>query len=114
METFGFDKLPDVVREIYEKIEHIEDLLLSINQQPIEENEFLNVKEAAEFLKITVPAIYTKVSRREIPASKPGRKLYFQKSVLKTWIANSKLKTKEDLKKEAEDRMKGYRKYFGG
>jgi len=85
MEPFTFDRLPEVVRQLFEKVEHIELLLQELKIKP-EENNILNLTEAAEFLKISPGALYTKVSRREIPSSKPGKRLYFDKDELKKWI----------------------------
>lgn len=85
MEPFSFDKLPEVVRQLFEKVERIELLLQNLQQQP-EEDTLLTLTEAAEFLKTSPAAIYTKVSRGEIPFSKPGRRLYFDKGELRKWV----------------------------
>ena len=85
MEPFSFDKLPEVVRQLFEKVERIELLLQDLQQQP-EEDTLLTLTEAAEFLKTSPGAIYTKVSRGEIPFSKPGRRLYFDKDELRKWV----------------------------
>jgi len=85
VEPFSFDKLPEVVRQLFEKVERIELLLQDLQQQP-EEDTLLTLTEAAEFLKTSPAAIYTKVSRGEIPFSKPGRRLYFDKDELRKWV----------------------------
>lgn len=86
MEPFGFEKLPEVIRQLFEKVEHIELLLHQIQVKPDEDYRFLNITEAAEFLKTSPAALYTKVSRGEIPFSKPGRRLYFDKEELRKWV----------------------------
>lgn len=106
MEPFNFEKLPEVIRILFEKVEHIEELLQDLQPQAPNENELLTIQEAAIFLKVTVPALYTKVSRHEIPVSKPGKRLYFNKSDLKKWILASRRKTVMEIRKEAEERMK--------
>ncbi|MDB5117700.1 MAG: hypothetical protein JWQ79_3192 [Mucilaginibacter sp.] len=85
MEPFGFDKVPEVIRQLFERVEHIEALLQDLQRQP-EEETLLTVNEAAEFLKTSAGALYTKVSRREIPFSKPGKRLYFDKDELRKWV----------------------------
>jgi excisionase family DNA binding protein len=85
METFSFDKLPEVVRQLFEKVEHIELMLQNLQIKP-EEDTLLNLTEAAAFLKTSPGALYTKVSRGEIPFSKPGRRLYFDKDELRKWV----------------------------
>jgi len=97
MEPFNFDKLPEVVRQLFEKVESLEILLQKFQPQNEAEHEFLNIKEAAEYLKITVPALYTKVSRKEIPVNKPGKRLYFKRSDLQEWIKLGRRKTASEL-----------------
>ncbi|WP_342332575.1 helix-turn-helix domain-containing protein [Pedobacter sp. FW305-3-2-15-E-R2A2] len=106
MEPFSFEKLPEVIRILFEKVERIEELLLELRPKDPNENDILTIQEAANFLKISVAAIYTKVSRQEIPVSKPGKRLYFNKSDLKKWIIASRKKTVLEIRKEAEERMK--------
>jgi len=112
MEPFNFDKLPEVVRQLYEKVEQLE--LLLLNLQPYEDNEdqLLTIGEAAEFLKVTVSALYSKVSRQEIPVSKPGKRLYFDKKELKEWIRSGKKKTNAELRNEAEAKMSKYKNRY--
>ncbi|KLT63809.1 helix-turn-helix domain-containing protein [Pedobacter sp. BMA] len=113
MENVSFENMPAVVTEILKTVERLEVMIANLQKVETDETELLNVHEAAAFLKISVPAIYTKVSRREIPVSKPGRRLYFSKSKLIEWISASKLKTQNEMLKEAQLKMKGYRKHFG-
>ncbi|MBE7177984.1 MAG: helix-turn-helix domain-containing protein [Mucilaginibacter polytrichastri] len=104
MEKFSFNELPEVVRQLFEKIERIETLLESaiLNKDQTAKNELMNVEEAAEFLKISVAALYTKVSRYEIPYSKPGKRLYFERDELIKWIQQSKRKTLKDMTHDVE------------
>jgi excisionase family DNA binding protein len=53
-------------------------------------DEFLTIKEAAEYLKIVVPTIYGLVSRSSIPFMKRGKRLYFSKDELNKWIKTGK------------------------
>ncbi|KEQ28277.1 hypothetical protein N180_01190 [Pedobacter antarcticus 4BY] len=103
MEPFSFEKLPEVIRVLLEKVEHIEDLLQGLQPEDSSENEILKIQEAAKFLKVTVPALYTKVSRREIPVSKPGKRLYFNEYDLKKWITDSRRKTVIEIRKAYEN-----------
>lgn len=107
MEPFNFDKLPEVVRQLFEKIEGIETLLKELQPKDESENELMTIQEAAEFLKVTVPALYAKVSRNDIPVNKPGRRLYFNKNELKKWVAAARKKTVIEIKQEADQHMKG-------
>lgn len=86
MEPFGFDRLPEVVKQLFEKVEQMEELLKKL--QPVEgnANEMLSVAEAATFLNISTQAVYTMVSRGIIPYHKPGKRLYFDRQDLEEWI----------------------------
>ncbi|MDB5063185.1 MAG: hypothetical protein JWP67_3028 [Mucilaginibacter sp.] len=109
MEPFNFNELPEVVRQLFEKVERIEILLARLEPKEDNENELLNVEEAAEFLKVSVAALYTKVSRQEIPVNKPGKRLYFNRTDLKEWIRQGKRKTLNEIRQNAEIRPYGNR-----
>jgi excisionase family DNA binding protein len=100
MESFNFNELPEVVRRLFEKVEQIEILLVRLQPKDADDNELLDISEAADFLKVSVASLYTKVSRREIPASKPGKRLYFNRSELREWVAQGKKKTAHEINKE--------------
>lgn len=54
------------------------------------EEQFLNTKEAAAFLQISVGKIYQLTMKKAIPFYKPGGKLYFKKSELIEYINKNK------------------------
>ncbi len=54
------------------------------------ENEFINAKEAALFLGISMANLYKLTSAKNIPFYKPSKKLYFKKSELTSYINKSK------------------------
>ena len=110
MEPFNFDKLPEVIRQLFEKVEHIEYLLSNLETPNTDEREWLTIDEAADFLKVSVAALYSKVSRKEIPVNKPGKRLYFNKTELKEWIRLGKKKTIYDIRSEANDRLNKQKK----
>ena len=110
MEPFGFDKLPEVVRQLFEKVEHIESLLFKLHYEGEAREKFLSVKEAADYLKISVAALYSLVSRRQIPVKKPGKRLYFLNTELNEWIKAGNLKTNDEIAREAETKLRAYRR----
>lgn len=59
------------------------------NRRKMEE-QFLNTKEAAAFLQISVGKIYQLTMKKAIPFYKPGGKLYFKKSELIEYINKNK------------------------
>jgi excisionase family DNA binding protein len=64
--------------------------------------EFLNLKEAAQYLNLANQTIYGLTSKNEIPFLKRGKKLYFKKSELENWINEGKRKSVAEIKKELE------------
>lgn len=48
--------------------------------------EILTISETAKFLSVSLPTLYQKTAKSEIPHFKVGRKLYFKKSDLLNWI----------------------------
>jgi excisionase family DNA binding protein len=66
---------------------------ISLNQ---ETEEPLDTEEAASFVNIEIPTLYSFVQKKNIPFHKRGKKLYFFKSELNEWIkkGNSDVSTK--------------------
>ena len=108
MEKLTFEQLPEKVSEILRKLENIERLLLdkSKNQQSLKEDQLLSVKQAAEFLNLTVPTIYTKVSKRELPVMKRSKRLYFSKHELTTYLKEGRQLTHVEIEKRARKYIK--------
>lgn len=89
-----FEGLPAAVSQLFFKLENIEQLLTQRNEQHHTEREDLfTIKEASEFIRLSVPTIYGLVSRSEIPSMKKGKRLYFSKIELTDWIKTGKKKT---------------------
>ncbi len=63
--------------------------------------ETLNIKEAADFLKLAITTLYEKTSRKLIPHFKKGNKLYFQRDELIEWIKKGKVKTHAEIEGKA-------------
>lgn len=61
----------------------------------------MNVGEVSEYLKISVSSIYKLTSSSEIPHYKSGKKLYFKKDEIDEWVFSNRIKTKDDIEKEA-------------
>jgi excisionase family DNA binding protein len=101
METFTFEQLPQAVSLLHEKINRIEQLLLE-KQNPQNADEMLDISQAAAFLNLTVSTVYCKVSSREIPVNKRGRRLYFYKSELEAWVKGGRKKTVAEIQQEAQ------------
>jgi excisionase family DNA binding protein len=102
-----FEKLPQAVTQLIDKLENIERLLLSQNNTtPQEEDKLLTIREAAEILHLSVPTVYGLVQRSEVPVCKRGKRLYFSKQELIEWIMSGRKKTNSEINAEADDYIK--------
>jgi excisionase family DNA binding protein len=66
-------------------------------QKQEEKNEILTIKEACELLSCSKSLIYKLTSSRQIPHSKRGKKLYFEKKNLLEWMTENRVKTVQEV-----------------
>jgi len=72
-------------------------------QRPTDQPEqLLTIQEAAEFLSLSVPTIYSKVSKGELPFMKRGKRLYFSSTELLDYIKTGRQKSNAEIEQEAE------------
>jgi len=93
------------------RLSSIENLILDLKQptkvEPTEQPEqFLTIQEAAKFLNLTVPTIYSKVSKGELPVMKRSKRLYFSSSELMDYLKKGRKKSKAEIEAAAEDYLK--------
>ncbi len=92
-----------VVRSaIKEAIEQLSNIKQA--KEPSIDIEYLSAEEAANFLKIKLNTIYSKVEKGELPHYRSGkRKLLFSRKELESFIVRSKMKSMEEIEREAEE-----------
>ncbi|MCT2561760.1 helix-turn-helix domain-containing protein [Chryseobacterium herbae] len=113
MGNYTFEQLPAVLGRIEAKLDLIERVLLESNTPVFFRRDVLTIKEASVHLNLAVSTLYSKVSRKEIPVCKKGKKLYFSQNDLSEWIKSGKKKTNEEIGREASDiSKKSIKKYF--
>jgi excisionase family DNA binding protein len=90
------------------RLSNIETLLLDIkhkatdNPQPTAlPDQLLNIQQAAAFLGLTVPTMYTKVSKCELPVMKRGKRLYFSQAELLEYLKEGRKKSNAEIEAEA-------------
>jgi excisionase family DNA binding protein len=106
-----FDHLPRAVSQLQDKLDNIERLLLSRSEVPQPEaDKLLTIKEAAEFLHLTVPTVYLLVQRAEIPVCKRGKRLYFSKQEITDWIMAGRKKTALEIEAKVNSYVHSSRK----
>ena len=74
------------------------------NEQPTTDQpeQLLTIQEAAEFLSLTVPTMYSKVSKGEISVMKRSKRLYFSRTELMEYVKAGRKKSNAEIKAEAE------------
>ena len=104
-EKLSFDYMPSAIFKLSKQLENIEKLLLNkINFQPQEQpDKLLTVHEAADLLCLTVPTIYGKVSKGELPHMKRSKRLYFSTLELMAYLKAGKKKTYAETALEADE-----------
>lgn len=74
------------------------------NEQPTTDQpeQLLTIQEAAEFLSLTVPTMYSKVSKGELPVMKRSKRLYFSRTELLDYLKDGRKKSNAEIEQEAE------------
>lgn len=74
------------------------------NEQPTNDQpeQLLTIQEAAEFLSLTVPTMYSKVSKGELPVMKRSKRLYFSRTELLDYLKDGRKKSNAEIEQEAK------------
>lgn len=91
MTNVTFDTMPKALMELSSKIDRLISLQTNASQEH-ETDRLLTIEELIQFLPEN-PArqtIYGWVNDRLIPYEKHGKRLYFRKSNIETWLSNGR------------------------
>jgi excisionase family DNA binding protein len=107
-----FEQLPQAVTMLTKEVSELKRLLTEKQVQPPTDQpeQFLTIQEAAEFLSLTVPTMYSKVSKGELPVMKRSKRLYFSRTELLEYLKDGRKKSNAEIEAEA----KAYLKKKGG
>jgi excisionase family DNA binding protein len=87
--------------EILKRLDNIEKLIGSIN---LIRKDVLNFNEACEYLEISHSHLYKLTSSDTIPHYKPnGKKIYFNRAEVDTWLLRNRTTTTDEIDKQAAD-----------
>jgi len=114
-ENLTIENLPTAVSQLSKKLENIERLLLQKNEQQSTEqpDQLLTIQQAADFLNLTVPTIYSKTSKGELPVMKRSKRLYFSRIELMEYLKAGRKKTVIELATEAGTYLNNHKKKRG-
>ena len=97
-------KNAQILQKILCMLERIETLVENLASEKLSEDNLLTVDQTSELVNLSVSPIYSKVSRKEIPAFKIGKRLYFSKDEIIASIKSGKIKTIADIRSEIDKR----------
>lgn len=75
-------------------------------EQSTETDELLTVQDTAKFLSLSVPTVYTLISKGELPVMKRSKRCYFSKVELINYLKQGRKKTLAETATEAEQYLK--------
>jgi excisionase family DNA binding protein len=107
-ENLTFDQLPKAVIMLTKEVSELKRLLMEKQEQtPTDQPEqLLTIQEAADFLSLTVPTMYSKVSKGELPVMKRSKRLYFSRTELLEYLKDGRKKSNAEIEQEAKDYLK--------
>jgi len=107
-----FEQLPEAVTNLTQEVSELKRLLIEKQEQPTTDQleQLLTVQEAAKFLNLTVPTIYSKVSKGELPVMKRGNRLYFSSTELMAYLKEGRKKSNAEIEQEAETYLSNNKK----
>lgn len=72
----------------------------------------LTTQTVADYLNLSTSCIYKLTSSREIPHSKRGKRLYFDKNEIDKWVMRNKCVTNNNINDMANDYLMKHRNKF--
>ena len=107
-DTITFEQMPVLLSEQRDEIMALRHMLIETNEmvkrilQPDPLPDLMTIKQAGEYLSLTTPTMYNKVSRNQLPYMKRGKKLYFSRAELTEYLKAGRNKTADELIEEVE------------
>lgn len=84
----------------------INDRLDLLTKEVLSSKTSMTAEEAAAYLGLKVSYLYKLTSTQEIPHYKPrGKMLYFKRDELDSWSLQNRIKTTEEISKEAANHL---------
>jgi excisionase family DNA binding protein len=89
------------------RLSNIESLILDLKHQPKSvgstdpPEQLLTIQEAAKLLNLTVPTMYSKVSKGELPVMKRSKRLYFSRTELLEYLKAGRKRSNAEIEQEA-------------
>lgn len=103
-QVLKFEQLPNAVTMLTKEVSELRSLIINRQEKTstIEPEKLLTIQEAARFLNLSVPTIYSKVSKGELPVMKRSKRLYFSSTELMAYVKDGRKKSNAEIDAEAE------------
>ena len=102
-----FETLPKAVTTLQDSVNEIKRLLLEKSNEPQPQaDELLTVQDTAKFLRLSVPTVYSLISKGELPVMKRSKRCYFSKVELLNYLKQGRKKTLAETASEADTYLK--------
>jgi excisionase family DNA binding protein len=107
-----FNDLPEAVTTLTKEVSELKRLLIEKQEQPPNQQseQLLTIQEAGAFLNLSVPTIYSKVSKNELPYMKRSKRLYFSRTELMEYLKQGRKKSNAEISQEAEAYLSNHKK----
>lgn len=100
MKTSKQQKNAKILEKMLCMLERIETLVENLASEKLPRDDLLTVSKTSELVRLSISTIYSKVSRKEMPAFKIGKRLYFSKDEIIAWIRSGKINTIAEIRNE--------------
>lgn len=94
------EQLSNLIQNSVRKV--LKEIPLQTVEPTDQPEQLLSIQQAAEFLSLSVPTLYSKVSRGELPVMKRSKRLYFSRTELMEYIKEGRKKTNAEIEQEAK------------
>jgi excisionase family DNA binding protein len=93
---------PDELRQIV--VESVEHALKAQKQEPaLPARRSMTVDEVSAYTGLSKQGVYIKTSKNEIPHSKRGKRLFFDRVEIDAWLLEDRRATTTEAEKQADD-----------
>jgi len=98
MNEITFNEIPQAIKQLFDRLESIEKLILQNIQIPqADSDEILTVKGAAELLRLSVATVYVLISKGQLPVMKRSKRCYFLKTDLVNYLKAGRKNTLNEI-----------------
>lgn len=94
--------LPQLQALIIDSVNACLDVRKKDTPEPPQQDEILDIKDAAAFIKLSIPSMYRLCNNNEIPNFKKGKKILFSKQELTNWAKTGRRKTLKEMAEMAD------------